>query len=75
MDAPDRSDESEGRAIARGRGHKLVGEEMVAVALTNTADFVWSTFKTAATVAAAEARPRMIAMAARDREMWGESQR
>lgn len=40
------------RAIAPGRGDALVGDEMVAKALDNTADFVRSTYAPAARVAA-----------------------
>ncbi len=42
----------EPRAIAPGRGDALVGEEMVAEAIANTADFVESTYKPAARVVA-----------------------
>ena len=42
----------EPRAIAPGRGDALVGAEMVGKALANTADFVESTYKPAARVAA-----------------------
>lgn len=44
--------EFEPRAIAPGRGDALVGEEMVATALGNTADFVLSTYKPVKRVAA-----------------------
>ncbi len=42
----------EPKAIAPGRGDALVGEEMVAKALANTADFVRSTYKPVARVVA-----------------------
>jgi len=42
----------EPRAIAPGRGDALVGDEMVTNAIANTADFVRSTYKPAARVAA-----------------------
>jgi len=42
----------EPRAIAPGRGDALVGEEMVTTAISNTADFVQSTYRPAARVAA-----------------------
>lgn len=42
----------EPRSIAPGRGDALVGEEMVAEAIANTADFVASTYKPAARVVA-----------------------
>ncbi len=42
----------EPQAIAPGRGDALIGEEMVSAAITNTADFIESTYKPVARVVA-----------------------